>query len=667
MRRVVLVVTILALLMVFIPVTPAYAATVTLRPMGVGDQTGIDYQVPDSTYHWDKVDEETADETGTYVWMLSTPYQRDLYAMQDFGLSGRINSVTIYFRISTNTYGDIYAKPSQKSGSTVTDGNEVSHYGITWTTYSQTYTTNPATGVAYTPSQLDSLQVGVSLYSPSSYNARCTQVYVVVDYTPPVTPTVTTSAATNVAGTTATLNGNVTNTGDENPTVTVYWGLTNGGTTPANWANSSVPTSPSQPQGVASFHKNVTGLSPSTLYYFSAKATNSGGTGWGSTQSFTTLSGRPTVTSQAATNVEETTATWNGNITSIGDATCNYRGFVWDTVSRTDPGNVAPASSGYVNQWYQTGSYGTSAYIYDVTGLTPGTTCYYRACAHNQFGWDYSDTQQTVYTKPGDPTGLTANVISVTQINLTWTAGTGSEKTMVRRKTGSYPTSVSDGTEVYFDTGTSKSDTGLSGGITYYYRAWAWDTNSSYSDGYTQASATTPVGDLYLKCWFEPNTMVIPTNLPDRSGNGNTGTINWGTNPSGVEISVGALESFKSYVATPGEEGVTPPEIFVAPTGVGPTGAVEESTASGLPLYPLFQRGAQSLGWSTPTLYGVMMFIPAIGIGVAVLIATGSLLAGGIVVSMVLGAASGTGIIAWWIPVIMLMITLFGYYVMRSV
>jgi hypothetical protein len=94
------------------------------------------------------------------------------------------------------------------------------------------------------------------------------------------TPTVTISAASSVEETTATLNGNVTATGGQNPTVTVYWGDNDGGTTIGNWDNSHAPTSPSQPQGVAAFYYNATSLSKGTLYYFSAKATNTGGTDW---------------------------------------------------------------------------------------------------------------------------------------------------------------------------------------------------------------------------------------------------------------------------------------------------------------------------------------------------------------------------------------------------
>jgi len=98
-------------------------------------------------------------------------------------------------------------------------------------------------------------------------------------------PSITTSAASFITETKATLNGNVTSIGGVEPTVTVYWGDNDGGTTASSWDNNSVPSTPSQPQGVAAFTKDLTSLTNNT-YYFSAKATNSGGTVWGTSRSF---------------------------------------------------------------------------------------------------------------------------------------------------------------------------------------------------------------------------------------------------------------------------------------------------------------------------------------------------------------------------------------------
>jgi hypothetical protein len=365
----------------------------------------------------------------------------------------------------------------------------------------------------------------------------------------------------------------------------------------------------------------------------------------------------PTVTSQAATNVEETTATWNGNITNIGGSTVDYRGFAWDTVSKADPGDVAPASSGYTYQWYQGGSYGTGPYTYDVTTLTAGTTWYYRACAHNSYGWDYSNTEQTVYTKPGDPTDLVATAVSETQINLTWTAGSGSEKTMLRRKTASYPTDTTDGTQVYYDTGVSCNDTGLSTGVTYYYRAWAWDTNSGYSDGYAQATATTWLAGLNTVLWFQPTTMISGTTLPDREGTAQNGTITWGSNPTGIAVNIGALLPETAPITPASTEAGTPG--FVPVTEVAPviTSGVEGTS---FPLYGVFKGLLQDwrdLGGpniSMPYFWKLVAVVLGWMFGTAVMLTTRNIFFG--IVAYFIGfavpAGAMGGVLDLWVPIV---------------
>ena len=176
-------------------------ATEILRPNAAGDETSIPSQYPNSTYHWDKVDEAEADDATTYIYAgQPDTYYRDLYNLPAHSIGfGTINSITIYFRIGGQYGVPGYGKPSQKSGATVTDGTEQSQATDTWATKSQTYTTNPATGNAYTWEEIDALQVGVSLSSGGySYTSRCTQVYVVVDYTAVSAPTVSTQAVDGI-------------------------------------------------------------------------------------------------------------------------------------------------------------------------------------------------------------------------------------------------------------------------------------------------------------------------------------------------------------------------------------------------------------------------------------------------------------------------------------
>jgi len=194
----------------------------------------------------------------------------------------------------------------------------------------------------------------------------------------------------------------------------------------------------------------------------------------------------PFVSSVATTLIEETTATGNGNITDMGDSNVTKRGVCYNTT-----GNPTVADS---KEEDTPGPYSTGAFSKNLTGLTPGQKYYIRAYAYNSEGYGYGDVLNFT-TKPNPPTDLACSVISSTQIDLTWTKGTGAEKTMVRRKVGSYPTSVSDGDEVYFGTGESVSDDELTRCTHYYYRAWSFKTdapNSGYSDDYSSDDDTTP-------------------------------------------------------------------------------------------------------------------------------------------------------------------------------
>ncbi|MBA7624193.1 hypothetical protein ES703_31600 [subsurface metagenome] len=74
-------------------------------------------------------------------------------------------------------------------------------------------------------------------------------------------------------------------------------------------------------------------------------------------------------------------------ISSLAD----FRGFVWDTVSRLDPGNTPPASTNYSDYWTEPGSFSLGTFFRVVGGLVSGQTYYFRACAHNEAGWSYGN------------------------------------------------------------------------------------------------------------------------------------------------------------------------------------------------------------------------------------------------------------------------------------
>lgn len=98
--------------------------------------------------------------------------------------------------------------------------------------------------------------------------------------------------------------------------------------------------------------------------------------------------------------------------------------------------------------------------------------------------------------EPGDPASLTSGSQTSVTIDLSWTKGSQSDKTMIRyRSDGTYPTSTSDGTQGYFDTGSSTTLSGLSGDTTYKIRAWSYHTGSDlYSISTSDLTQATAAG-----------------------------------------------------------------------------------------------------------------------------------------------------------------------------
>jgi len=100
---------------------------------------------------------------------------------------------------------------------------------------------------------------------------------------------------------------------------------------------------------------------------------------------------KPTVTTQAVSNIQTNQADGNGNITNTGGEDCPERGFVYSKTSRADPGNASPAASDYENVVNETGTFGTGAFNLTMTGIDAGVVYYTRAYAKNSAGYSYGD------------------------------------------------------------------------------------------------------------------------------------------------------------------------------------------------------------------------------------------------------------------------------------
>ena len=82
---------------------------------------------------------------------------------------------------------------------------------------------------------------------------------------------------------------------------------------------------------------------------------------------------------------------------------------------------------------------------------------------------------------------------------LSWTAPSPDEDNSfvgarIVRKTGSAPTGINDGTVVYEGTALTYTDTGLTAGTTYYYRAFAYNAKKKYQTEYRVINITVAVG-----------------------------------------------------------------------------------------------------------------------------------------------------------------------------
>lgn len=129
-----------------------------------------------------------------------------------------------------------------------------------------------------------------------------------------------------------------------------------------------------------------------------------------------------------------------------------------------------------------------------VTGLDSNTTYYFSVYSYNPDSGLWSEANSTDYanttTTAGDIYNLVASRYNDVQINLSWSKNNTDDDTVLVRKTGSYPSSPTDGTEIYNGSLLTYKDVQLTPATKYYYRAWAWD-GEGFGSGYDSDTQTT--------------------------------------------------------------------------------------------------------------------------------------------------------------------------------
>lgn len=336
-------------------------------------------------------------------------------------------------------------------------------------------------------------------------------------------PTVTTQAVSSITSTTATGNGNITNLGVPNPTAYgVVWNTTGTPTT----SDSKVDNGAASTTGA--FTAAMTSLSANTTYHVRAYATNSVGTSYGTEVTFTSSAIAPTVTTQAVSSITSTTATGNGNITSLGAPNPTQYGVVWNT---TGTPTTADAKT------TQGAASATGTFTSSITGLSANTTYYVRAYATNTAGTSYG-SEVTFTSSPVAPTVTTqaASTIAATSAtgNGNITATNGANATV--RGVIYYAYTNTD--KVIGDGGvTDVSEAGSFGTGAFTEPLSPLAVNTQYN---ARAYATSPYGTGYgarVALWTLANVPSAPTVNSPTVTTLNV-TVNVNGNPASTEFSI---------------------------------------------------------------------------------------------------------------------------------
>ncbi len=319
-------------------------------------------------------------------------------------------------------------------------------------------------------------------YNTGTYTYGADQTFT----TPPALPSATTSAATGLSTTGATLNG-IVNANNSPATVTFEYGLTTayGSTVTATVS----PVSGSLPTAVSA---TITGLDPFTVYHYRVVATNSSGTTNGADLTFTTAE-LPVVTT--GTSVW-TPASTNGTIVFNGTVNANtYTSTVTFEYGLTTAFGSSVAGMPGTVTGTTTAAITTAATTLSTTNLN--NTFYYRAKAIHDAGTSYGATM--TFTTPIAPAVTTnASTMNANGVTIGGNVNPNNSPTSISYE---YGTTTGYGSTVQFATnpvtGTSGSNRTylfapgtLSPGTLYNYRVVA--TNASGTTYGANMTFTTP-------------------------------------------------------------------------------------------------------------------------------------------------------------------------------
>ena len=223
----------------------------------------------------------------------------------------------------------------------------------------------------------------------------------------------------------------------------------------------------------------------------------------------------PIVTTQAATAIGTTTATSNGNITSLGIPNPEAHGVCWSTTANPTLADTTTDRGPALT---------TGPFASNLAGLNAGTTYHYRAYATNALGTVYGgDVTFTTICAPS--TGGNATDTSTNGTTANWSAVTGAQGYYLDVSTSSSFDSFVAGYENRsVGDVTSFTITGLDSGVTYYYRVRSVNEDGEYS-AYSNTITVTTIEEFSLTVSsgsgsgeYEAGTVVDITAYPASEG-----------------------------------------------------------------------------------------------------------------------------------------------------
>lgn len=358
----------------------ATAATVVNTPLnGVSTAALVAPQAPTGTTNSLKC--ETLSLSGTDIF----EYSGD----SSVACTGSVACLGYTIKYKDEANGTIKSVTSRRNTSIATAGTPaIATASVNYTSAdlywsgvagSTSYTLQRATNASFSSGLVEISQAGLT-YTSSGLTAGTTYYYRVKGVV--TSPPSETAWSNTLSITTLTVNApSITAIANSNGTVTVSWAsVANATQYTAETSLSSSFTSPTTVSGITGTSHTFSSLSSGTVYYFRVLASNASATSaWSSTSNATTIVAQPTCSTSTLNSNTQITPAW-GAVTGATSYILEYA-----------------TNSGFTGLTAVSGITSTS---YAVSGLSNGTTYYFRVKAVN------GSAQSTAGNCPSQTTGI---------------------------------------------------------------------------------------------------------------------------------------------------------------------------------------------------------------------------------------------------------------------